>query len=70
LIPGFATFTPTDKTYSVQVTNNQFYFAIRQAYNGFFPFISAWKLTFDSRLGTTATDIRGKVNIKGKAVLR
>lgn len=67
IVPAFAAYTPADHSYSVSVTNNTFYFALRQVYNGFFPFISAWKLNFDSASSpaTVTTRFKGSLQFKG-----
>lgn len=60
-IPGFASYTPSDKFFTIPVTNNQFYFAIRQVYNSNFTLLSAWSLT----PAVSAIQIQGTVNFRG-----
>lgn len=62
-----ATFTPTTKSYTVNVSNNQFYFAIRQVVSSQFPFLNNWSLTPLPPVlppGPSET-IRGKVTLNG-----
>jgi hypothetical protein len=62
IIAGNATYTPTDHTASIQVTNNSFYFAIREVFNSNFPFLSAWSLVYNSGL---SRPLRGTGSMKG-----
>lgn len=73
VIPGYTTFTPADKSYAVTVTDKTFYFALREVYNQFFPFISAWKLTLDNPIPTVPTNPEtwfGKITVKGKVRMK
>lgn len=54
------------KTFPIQVTNNQFYFAIRQVYVSNFPQLTAWMLQFNSPLAQTSEQWRGKIHAQGR----
>lgn len=68
--PVSAIYSPNDKTASVQVTNNQFYFCQREIYNGNFPFLGAWKLNLDSQLSRVKESLRGNVTFRGRVTLK
>lgn len=71
VIPGFATFTPSDHTGPVQVTNGTYYFCVRQKYSGNFPALDAWMLNFDSPLSVAPREqVRGRVRIKGNVRIK
>lgn len=64
VIPGGATYTPGTVSFTVQVSNNQFYFALRQIQQSKFTLINNWSLTpYGSAMFNGAAKLTGGATI-------
>lgn len=65
-----AAFTPNTISTPVQVTNNNFYFAIREILSTQYTFLNKWSLIFNSSLPTNTETWTGKISATGTEVLK